>query len=202
MYSADWIAQNRRAVSAWAQGLFAEGFLVLDTETTGVRGGYDEIVQIGVMNSAGDVLLNTLVKPQHPERLTEWTPGGKRAVDIHGILPHMLVDAPSFPDVYDQLCATVKGQQLVIYNAGFDRRMIDGDCKRHQLRKPSVKKYHCAMLQYAQWHGAVNRMTGGFRWQSLETACNQLHIFSQEQAHSAVGDCRRTLEVMKRLAAI
>jgi DNA polymerase-3 subunit epsilon len=202
MYSADWIAQNRREVTAWANDLFEQGFLILDTETTGIRSGYHEIIQIGVINSAGDVLLNTLVKPQYPERLTEWSVGGKRAIDIHGIMPHMLTDAPAFPDVHEQLCEVVKRQHLVIYNAGFDRKMIEGDCRRHQLRKISVKKYHCAMLQYAQWHGAVNRMTGGFRWQSLETACNQLHIFSHEQAHSALGDCRRTLEVMRRLASI
>lgn len=200
MYSADWIRQNRREVAAWAKALFEEGFLILDTETTGIRSGFHEIIQIGVINSAGDVLMNTLVKPQHPERLTEWSPGGKRAIDIHGIMPHMLTGAPPFPDVHEQLCSVVKGQHLVIYNADFDRKMIDGDCRRHQLKKISVKQYHCAMTQYAQWHGAVNRMTGGFRWQSLETACSQLYIFAQEQAHTALGDCLRTLEIMKRLA--
>lgn len=202
MYSTGQTSPNRREVSAWANDLFEHGFLILDTETSGIQGGFHEIIQIGVISSAGDVLMDTLVKPEHPELLLEWSRGGKRAVDIHGIMPEMLADAPRFPDVYGQLCDVVKGQDLVIYNADFDRKMIAGDCQRHQLASISVRKYHCAMRQYAQWYGVVNRYSGGYRWQSLENACNQLHILTAAQAHSAVGDCQRTLEVMKRLAGI
>jgi DNA polymerase-3 subunit epsilon len=107
-----------------------------------------------------------------------------------------------FPAVYKQLCPIVEGRNLVVYNAAFDRKMIDGDCKRHDLAKLPVKKYHCAMLKYAQYYGRLNRYGGDFRWQSLETACEQLHIRLPERAHNALGDCLRTLEVMKRLAGI
>lgn len=200
MQSADWLRQQKAAVTAWATDLFAKGFVILDTETSGIRSGYHEIVQIGVIDHTGAVLMDSLVQPMSPERLLDRT-NGKRAVDVHGITPYMLEGAPTFPDVYEQFCAALKGRHVVVYNAEFDRKMVEGDCLRHRLSQPSVKKYHCAMLQYAQWYGAVGSYGRGFRWHSLEAACTQLRIYVPQQAHSAVGDCLRTLEVMKRLAS-
>jgi DNA polymerase-3 subunit epsilon len=202
MLSTDWRGQQKQAASAWAQGLFEKRFLILDTETSGIRSGFHEIVQIGVLDSEGNVLMDTLVQPVSPERVLDWSRGGKRAVDVHGITPQMLENAPTFPAVYDPFCALLKGRQVVVYNADFDRRMIEGDCLRHRLDKPAVKKYHCTMKQYAQWYGMGSSYGGGPRWQSLEAACRQLQIQLPERAHSAIGDCLRTLEVMKRMAGV
>ena len=200
MQSTDWRGQQKLAVTTWAKTLFEKRFLILDTETSGIRSGYHEIVQIGVLDCDGNALLDTLVRPMSPERVLDWSRGGKRAVDVHGITPQMLEDAPTFPEVYEQFCALLKGQQVVVYNAAFDRGMIEGDCLRHRLDKPAVKKYHCAMKQYAQWYAVGNSYGGGARWQSLEAACRQQRIVLPERAHSAIGDCLRTLEVMRRMA--
>lgn len=202
MYSTDWLGQKKLEVIEWSRDLFKKDFLILDTETSGVRAGFHEIVQIAVIDSRGDILLDSLIKPVKPERLLEWGVGSKRAVDIHGLTPQMLTNAPAFPEVYEQLRPIVAGRDLVVFNADFDRKMIDGDCKRHQLAKLSVKKYHCAMLKYAQFYGKWNLSRQEFRWQSLESACVQLRIHLDERAHSAVGDCLRTLEVMRRLADV
>jgi DNA polymerase-3 subunit epsilon len=202
MQSIGGYGKHKLEASAWAKDLFKRGFLILDTETSGVRGGFHEIVQIAVVSSNGDMLLDSLVKPEHPERLLEWGSGGKRAVDVHGLSPQILKDAPPFPTVYEQLRAIVEKQNVVIYNASFDRKMLEGDCKRHQLDGLPVKKYHCAMLKYAEFYGKRNPYTGDFRWQSLEAACQQLHIRLSEQAHNALGDCLMTLEVMRRMAAL
>jgi DNA polymerase-3 subunit epsilon len=107
-----------------------------------------------------------------------------------------------FPAIYEQLQPIVKGRNVVVFNAAFDRKMIDGDCKRHQLDKLPVKKYHCAMLKYAQYYGKWSPSRGDFRWQSLELACEQLRIRQSLRAHSALGDCQSTLEVMKRMAGL
>lgn len=202
MYTADWVGHKRLEAVEWAKDLFKKEFLILDTETSGVRGGFHEIVQIAVINSAGDTLLNTLVKPVKPERVLEWSSGGKRAVDIHGLTPQMLADAPMFPAVYVQLRPIVEGRNVVVFNAAFDKQMIDGDCRRHQLAKLPVKKYHCAMLKYAEYYGKWNASRRDFRWQSLETACEQLQIHLSGRAHNALGDCLSTLEVLKRMAGI
>jgi len=202
MYSTHWLEQKKLQITEWAKELFKKQFLILDTETSGIHGGVDEIVQIAVITSSGDVLLDSLVKPVNPERLMQWGTGGKRPVDVHGLTPQMLSTAPSFPAVYEQLHPLVAGQDVVVFNAAFDRKMIDGDCRRHRLEKLPVKKYHCAMLKYAQYYGKWNPARQDFRWQSLESACAQLQIRLDERAHSALGDCLRTLEVMKHMAGI
>lgn len=202
MQSIDWLKSQKLAAAAWARTMLESRFLVLDTETSGVRGGYHEIVQIAIIDSTGTPLLDSLIKPVHPERLLEWGTGSKRAIDIHGITPQMLENAPTFPAVYETISQIVAGQQVVIFNSAFDEKMIEGDARRHQLAVPSVGKYHCAMLYYAQWYGALGGYGGGFRWQSLEKACQQLHIQTPEKAHSALGDCLRTLEVVKRMADV
>ncbi|MCW3664158.1 3'-5' exonuclease, partial [Burkholderia cenocepacia] len=59
-------------------------FILLDTETTGLDESA-EIVEIAVIDDAGNVLLNTLVKPKHP------IPNSATA--IHGITNAMVATA-------------------------------------------------------------------------------------------------------------
>jgi DNA polymerase-3 subunit epsilon len=48
---------------------------------------------------------------------------------------------------------------------------------------------HCAMQRYAEWYGEWNDYFGSFRWQRLEGG-----------DHSALGDCRATLELIRKMA--
>ena len=88
------ICECRKLSIEWARDLLEKrNFVILDTETTGLSAGHDEIVQIAVIDCDGTTLLDTYVKPQHPERLTERT-NGRSASDINGITPDMLTSAP------------------------------------------------------------------------------------------------------------
>jgi len=70
-----------------------KGCVILDTETTGLYEA--EIVQLAIINHEGETLLNTLVKPEHPEKMMEKSSKGICAYDIHGIHPDMLANAPT-----------------------------------------------------------------------------------------------------------
>ena len=48
---------------------------------------------------------------------------------------------------------------------------------------------HCAMRQYAKYCGEWNSYYNNFKWQPLSGG-----------DHSALGDCRATLELIKRMA--
>lgn len=48
---------------AWARLLDREDALILDTETTGLKGDI-EIVEIGIINTKGDVLLHRYSMPK------------------------------------------------------------------------------------------------------------------------------------------
>ena len=55
----------------------------IDTETTGLEPGKDEILQVSVVNGNGDVLFDSLVKPTHRKR---WP----KAAEVNGITPDMV----------------------------------------------------------------------------------------------------------------
>ncbi|MBP8534063.1 3'-5' exonuclease [Streptomyces sp. MK37H] len=117
------IEMRRREVEAleeWARDVLADpDTVILDTETTGL---HDEarIVDLGGINAAGDVLMDTLINPGEP------IPAD--ATDIHGITDAQVSTAPSFAAVLDQLDAVLHGYRCVIYNQAFDVARL-----RHEL---------------------------------------------------------------------
>ena len=135
---------HRRQAIQWARNLFAHSFYVLDTETTGL-GNTDEIVQIGIVDKSGAVLLNQLIKPTIPIPYA--------ASSIHGISDQDVAAAPSFKDIYIKLSMLLAGQVVVAYNMDFDWRMLEQTAGRYRLPAVRIGKRDCAMKQYARFKG-------------------------------------------------
>lgn len=181
--------RERSIVQAWAQSLFAlPNFYILDTETTGL-GNSDEVVQIGIIDKTGEIILDTLVKPTIP------VPGA--AYNVHGISNQMLADAPTFDDVYVTLSAKLAGTPLIAYNMDFDWRLLSQTVDRYKLPLFRTGKRHCAMKQYAQFRGI--RGSRGFKWHKLGDAVAYEKIVVKD-AHTALGDVIMTLELIKKMA--
>lgn len=170
--------QDRLAAEQWAQGLLQrDDWCILDTETTGLKAA--EICQIAIIDGQGKTLLDSLVKPT--KRI------GRGATQIHEITNAMVADAPTFPEVYPGIRAAIEDKTVVIYNARFDRGVISHCCKIHKL--PLIlTNTTCAMLFYSAWVGS-RRSSGDYRWQKLPGG-----------DHTALGDCRATLNVIKKMA--
>ncbi len=166
-------------------------FYVLDTETTGLHDG--EIVQLALIKSDGQIVLDTLIKPVRP------IPADATA--IHGITDEICKDAPSWPDIAEPLKQVLQGKLLVVYNAVFDRGMMHKSQERHNLPKIEWKEicsWHCAMEAYAEFYGDYNSYRGSYRWQKLVFAaknCGQ----PTDDAHDALADCLMTLGVVKHM---
>lgn len=133
--------------------------LYLDTETTGLDGGA-EVVDLAVVAADGRVLLETLVRPSGR------IPAGASA--IHGIFDHHVTAAPTWPAVHGRLHALLAGRTVVVYNAPFDRRIVEQCCHRHRLDAPPAT-WECAMRRYAAFHGEPGPR-GGYRSHKLERA--------------------------------
>lgn len=168
----------------WARALMAlPNFYVLDTETTGV-GKQDEIIQIGIVDKAGHTVMNTLIKPTvpiHPD-----------ASAVNGITQDRVADAPTFADVYVELCKILAATPLVAYNMPFDWRMMQQTARAYKLPTPRTGQRHCAMREYAAYRGT--------RWQKLTNAAAHEQI-EVADAHTALGDVMMTLALIQKMAA-
>lgn len=160
--------------------------VILDSETTGLNASYNEIIELGLLDGRGEVLLDRRIKPLYPERMLEGSPC---ASDIHGIWPDDLLTAPSFKEVYPKVCELVKDKVVLIYNRDYDYGMLNGDCKRHSLPCLEAKRWLDVMIPYARWRGE-RRYDGSYRWQKLNGG------------HSAVSDCKAVLKLLHEMAEL
>ena len=175
---------TRPSPAQWAQDIIKQHPLLLDTETTGLDLGRDEIVEIALVELDGTVLLNTLVQCRGtiPEDATE----------IHGITNEMLQDQPTFPEMWQQLCSYIS-RPLVIYNAAYDVPMLAYGALRYGLRM-SHPDAHCLMCRYTEYSIGT---TGSY--QSLGMACQAFDI--ETGNHRALSDAQTARQVLLRLAA-
>jgi len=185
--------------------------VVLDTETSSLQG---EVIEIVILDSAGRVLLESLV------RLLGRVSAEART--IHGITDEELAGAPSFAELWPRIYAVLSQVSYVItYNAAFDRERLAtsaqlagltlytgrGAARRAQLYGARLRdttpvvltaEWECLMEQYARYHGERSR--GRWVSQKLAKACVQLRI-KHTAWHRARGDAEAALKVLRRLAS-
>lgn len=177
-----------------AQQWLRDNVLIMDTETTGL-GDDAEIVEVTIIDTAGRVLLNTLVKPRSVIPAS--------ATAIHGITNEMVATAPSWPHVCRSLYDIISGRRVVIYNSDFDTRILDQTNDRWWITihfKIERPMFECAMLAYAEFYGQISDR-GGYKWQKLTAAAEQQGVVIEGTPHRALSDCLTTLGVIKAMAA-
>jgi DNA polymerase III subunit epsilon len=184
---------DRAKVQQWAQSLFAlPNFYILDTETTGI-GKTDEIVQLGIIDKNGEVVMDSLVKPT--KRLS------REVIRVHGITNEMVADAPPLAELYVSLSVKLAGAHLVAYNMDFDWRMLTQSLSIYKLPMFRVINRHCAMKQYAAYRGTWNPEKRSYAWHNLGKAATYEQI-EVVDAHTALGDVKMTLQLMKKMAGL
>lgn len=172
--------------------LKGQEFFILDTEATGL---YDaEIVEIAILSSKNECLLDTYVKPTIPVP--------SEATAIHGIADKDLTDAPLWKDILPKVLEIIGGNRVVVYNVAFDKNMLMQTTKKALLAPIEWEKrvsWFCAMTAFAEDYGAWNAHYKSYRWQSLSVAMSYINKPFINDAHSAIGDCMATLDVTNYL---
>jgi DNA polymerase III subunit epsilon len=163
-----------------------ENLRILDTETTGLnRDGSDRIVEIAIINSAGNALLNTLVNPEMP------IPA--EATAIHGITDEMVADSPTLDTLTSQLTEILSGKTIIIYNAGYDVSFLP------ESVISSAAEIKCCMDRFSPIYGEWNEYHGNYKWQTLTTAAKHVGHEWHGDSHRALADCLATLSVWRWL---
>jgi DNA polymerase-3 subunit epsilon len=156
-------------------------YVIFDTETTGL-GENDVIVQIGLLDLYGNVLMDTLIKPTKRKRISG------EATAIHGITMKMLQNAPTFKEIYPRFGEIIRNKQVLIYNAEYDSRLYWQTSAQDEI-EPDSYKYLCIMLLYSVFVGDWSDYHGNYKYQRLTGS-----------DHTAIGDCKATLELLNKMA--
>ena len=177
-------SREQQRIQSWAQETLAAPayWMILDTETTGFSND-DELLEIVAVNLDGDVLINTLIRPQRriPPLIQQKT----------GITDALCADKPAFADICQFLDPQLNNRQILGYNVSFDIRQLRNAFRRVYVAAWSPQGSACLMQAYSAYSGQ-GRV-------KHELACRQMRI-SQKQAHRALGDCLTNLALLRAMA--
>ena len=174
----------------WPELLDRPDVLILDSETTRL-GENGEIVEIAIIDTTGEAVLDRLVLP-----VGRIAAGAAR---VHGITRDMLraADAQPWPATSARAVRLLRAASAVlIYNADFDRDMLEQTAARHGRRFPRLAA-RCAMREYAA-HCRARGEDGRWRPLSRATEAEGVPIGN---THRAADDCRLTLAIVRAVAA-
>jgi DNA polymerase III alpha subunit (gram-positive type) len=116
----------------------------LDTETTGLAGDV-RIVELAIVDDAGEPLLDTLLDPLIPIP--------SQATAIHGIGDDDVAGCPTLDELLPRIDAAIRGTRVVIYNVSYDQRLFPD-------RLAPARSVHCAMRRFKQLAVAQGRGNG------------------------------------------
>lgn len=160
-------------------------FVVVDTETTGLSAGRDEIIEVAAIlfdSWTPITKFETLLKPKKeiPRDITKLT----------GISNEMVSDSPAFYEILDSLYDFIGNYNIVGHNLKFDM----GFLYKNGLDTFSQKRKYFDTLDIAR--KTLKDMPN----YKLETLSNYYNIRDNSTAHRALSDCLATGYLFNNLA--
>ena len=150
--------------------------VVLDFETTGLDG---YAVELAVTSMTGAALLHHRIYPGHGVVMHP------KAEAVHGIRLDDLQMEPTLADLRLEVSRVLEGANVHAYNAPFDRSIWARESERlGDVAVGHPDEWRCIMRLYSEWVGGRDapwiRLPGG--------------------DHTALGDCRAALAVLRKVA--
>src|SRR5256714_1504749 len=184
------VDEQHWSLSAWRStqlSLDEVEFVVLDTETTGLRPGPDRVIEIaGIRLRGGEVIdsFQSLVNPNR--RLPPFI------VQFTGITQEMVAGAPGAEQLFPDFLQFIEGAILVGHNVGFDIGFLS---------------YEAQLLGYAfpidglDTIPLARRFLPGLRRFKLDTVAGHLKI-PMVNRHRALGDAKVTAAIFIKLLSL
>jgi DNA polymerase-3 subunit epsilon len=162
----------------------------LDTETTGLKQS-DEIIEIAIVDSDGQPLLDTLIRPSQPIPTDSTV--------INGITNEMVKGAPFWPEIWQLARSQLAGKLIIAYNARFDERMLRQSNDRYHISWQATWQFRDLLELYSMFRGDWNSFTGITRSHSLDEARRSCGI-ALPNAHRALADTLLARELLLYLS--
>jgi DNA polymerase-3 subunit epsilon len=156
----------------------------LDLETTGL-GSNDAILEIGILDDQGEVLVDQLIRPL---RHTSWPD----AQMVNGIAPADVGQSPPLDAIRPKIIEVVRGRRVVIYNAAFDTQFLSDELQH-------AASVECCMWAFAEHYGEWRPDRGKYQWKRLAFAADYILYQWQGAAHRTIHDCMSTRAVWRYL---
>ena len=163
--------------------------LFFDLELTGVY-DHDEILSITIVDGNGELIMDTLVKPEH-------THSWRRTERIHGITPDMVADAP----LLDELAPRVReifdaADHVIAYGVSTDYSHIKYIYESEAEREALHDKVCCCANEFVRY---IHENRPDVVHASLTDAMACFGIEWEGVAHSSIADtlgCRKVWEAL------
>lgn len=176
---------TRQQVIDYARKKIESNPVYLDTETTGLESS-DEIIEIAIVDSSGQVLFESFVRPQKSIPAT--------ATAINNISNEMVENSPSWAEIWPTVRNHLLNHPIGMYNAEFDVRMILQSMKINNL--PNITRLNAfdVMKIYSDYMRSDRR-------HRLEQAGRNLGI-EIPNSHRAADDTLLTRAILHSIAGL
>lgn len=158
--------------------------IIIDTETTGLMAGLDEILQLSIIDADGNALYDGFFKPEHHER---WDEAGA----VNGITPESVANCPTFKSELAKIIPIFQNCDTIIgYNTPFDVGFLEAS----GVTIPKTVKYVDVMREFAPIYGEWSDKYQCYKWQKLIVCANYYNYdWGKNKAHNSLSDCLATL---------
>ena len=173
--------------------IMSNGFVFLDTETTGLSSN-DRIIDIAlIQTSSSGNLENTFDSLLYGDGSS----GGSRLVAIHHISNEMLTNARHFAEAWVEIEPLLKNRIIVAHNAPFDRKMINYELAR--IGAKPLDEFLCT-FKLAKYLGLATKKseTSAGTSGKLEALAARFGI-TIESAHRALPDTKALVAVFWKM---
>jgi len=165
---------------------------IIDIETTGLSIKDHEIIELAAMiyDHQNDVVLEELEIKVQPRHLETASP---EALSINGFSKVAWEEAWDLNSAITEFNIFIRDCIPVGHNVKFDLAHIEKALEEFDI-KP-MYDYHCVTTDSLAWPLVSSNRLDGI---GLATLCDYFGI-SNDGAHTALADCRRTLQLYKKL---
>lgn len=172
-------------------------FAFIDVETSGLNPDIHEIIEIGCLivsqNEAGQFVIDDELELK--VQMTRPDVAEPAALRVNGYDPAAWMFAYTMPQALEMLSKAAKDTVFVAHNMCFDWQFIEKAYRDNGVEHPfHFHKIDTLSIAFAKLRGTDAKHL------SLRSLCERFEVVN-EKAHTALADCRATLEVFKKLMA-